>query len=115
MGSVAIGKSLNHAQVLGSSIRISSGESPVIPTKFMTTAAWLTLALVFMAFFQAIGTITNAIEVHKRRKVAERQLNLDTEKFEYKKLHENNQSGNLEAENDVSRLRDRVRVQLDGH
>ena len=72
----------------------------------MTTIAWLTLALVCMAFIQAIGTITNAIEIHKRRRVAERQLELDREKFEYKKLHENHQSGNLETEDDLSRLSD---------
>ncbi len=75
----------------------------------MTTAAWLTLALVFMAFFQAIGTITNAVEVHKRRRVAERQLDLDREKFEYRKhLDEDHQSRDLETENDVSRVLDRI-------
>jgi hypothetical protein len=81
----------------------------------MTPQAWLTLALVCMALIQALGTWQNAREVKHRRRVAEDQLALDREKFEYKKLHENNQSGDLETENDVSRLRDRVRVQLDGH
>lgn len=82
----------------------------------MTILAWLTLAIACIAFVQAVATITNAIEVHKRRLVAERQLDLDREKFEYRKqLDENHQSGNLETEDDVSRLRDCVRVQLDGH
>lgn len=75
----------------------------------MTILAWLTLAIACIAFIQASATITNAIEVHRRRKVAEKQLELDREKFEYRKhLDEDHQSGSLEAEDDVSRLRDDI-------
>jgi hypothetical protein len=51
----------------------------------MNPQAWLTLALVCMAFIQAMGTIFNAFEVRERKKVAEKQLNLEQAKFNYKK------------------------------
>lgn len=71
----------------------------------MTTIAWLTLALACMAFIQAIATITNAIEIHKRRKVAEKQYELEREKFEYQKqLDEGHTAGTVETENNLPRM-----------
>jgi hypothetical protein len=51
----------------------------------MTIIAWLTLSLAVMAFFQAIGNFFNGIQVRERRKVAEKELQLKREEFEYKK------------------------------
>jgi uncharacterized membrane-anchored protein YhcB (DUF1043 family) len=59
----------------------------------MTAQAWLTALLAFMALWQAVGVITNALETRKRRKVAqkdfelkEKEFKLDSAKFAYRKL-----------------------------